>query len=332
MNDNQTNGNQATGNAAPQTENAPQPVQRDPTEISALTKYRTERLGSSPKQEAPKQGGDANPDGGRDKLADGREAFIPRERFDEVNQNYQQMKQQLENYQRQSMQGQPQNFQQQAPQTGMLQQQQPAPQWQTNPTGMQQQPQQQQAQAPQRRVRMDDPAYVKEWQRKIANDPVKSLGAFIEDYINDVGAPMLTQLQQQIQSQLAPIQRAHVANQLNTYATTRQQADPSFTQVRPVFEQLVHQAAQRGYDVQNPTVLSHLEFSARQQQGLGMPTYGTPHAAPQVPFTESPGSGNQGFNQRANQPSLTREQMEFAKRFGMEPAEYADSLKLYGSE
>jgi hypothetical protein len=324
----QDSGEQATQ----QTENA-QVSQVDSTEISSLANYRArQQRDSSPSQQHAPTDGHAVPDDGGTKLEDGREAFIPRDRFDEVNTKYQEAQRQLQQLQQQP-QVQPQ-YPQQTPQfgqpnTGMQQgypQQQQYFQQPLSPTGMQQQPQQSQA-----RIKLDDPSFVKEWRSKIANDPVKGLKEFVEMAIQDAGEPIMQQILQQVEARVAPVHQRFIRDQVQAYSQQRS-TDPTFQQIRPAFEQYVQAAAQRGYDVTNPNILTHLEVAVRQQYNVGLPfqQQAPQHTPPAPPFTEQPGAGNQGLAQRQNAPQLTSEQLAMAKTFKMEPAEYAASLKRLG--
>lgn len=260
---------------------------------------------------------------------DSREQFIPRSRFDQVLQERNQLREQAQQaqqqpQQQQAPQPQPQQWQQpQGLQTGMqsFQPQQVNPQ-QAGPTGMvgqQPQPQQQQANVP----NFDDPAVQKEWQRKIANNPVTGLREFVELLIHSRGTPLLEQFRQQIASQLNPIQQSFVQQQLSSYTTQRQQQDPSFGQVAPAFNQLVQQAMQRGYTL-NPQVLQAIEGIARAQSGM----LTQPQAPQQAPFTEAPG-GTGSFG-TTEQPTLSPAEQSMAERFGMTAEEYAQARRTYG--
>ena len=247
--------------------------------------------------------------------SDNREAFIPRQRFDDVLAERNALRQQLQSPQAFQPQGFPQ------PQFG------PVPQFQppqgVSPTGMvgyQPTPPQQQAQpaAPD----FNDLAVQKQWREKIAVNPITGMVEFFDALLTARGAPLLQQFQQYIMDQISPIQQSYVQQQLSSYVAHRQQSDPGFAQVVPTFNQLVGQAVQRGYPM-NQQTLAAIEGIARAQAGFLSPV----PQAPRAPFTETPG-GTGEFGQPST-PNLSPAQQAMAQRFGMSHSEYAASLRSY---
>jgi hypothetical protein len=285
-----------------------------PGEISSLANFMARQKAASSAPEAQQsQAGEGTPNGAATSPQSNREQFIPRERFDEVLNERNQLRQQFQQYQQPPQQ----NFGQQ-PQFGAVPQFQP--QQAFSPTGMQgQQPQAPQVQAPD----FSDPKVQKEWRDKIANNPVTGLREFVSLMLQAEGGPLLEQFRQQITSQIAPIQQTFVQQQLQSYAQQRQAADPSFGQVAPTFNQLVSQAVQRGYSL-TPQVLQAIEGIARAQSGM---LTAPPPQAPRAPFTETPG-GNGSFGESEG-PSLSAQQRAVAERFGMSAQEYAQYLRSY---
>jgi hypothetical protein len=286
-----------------------------PTEISALAAYRAkkEAAGSPPTQKQGESDGQPQPNVGQDNSQrPQREPFIPRERFDEVAQQRDYYRTQLDQFQ---------------------QQVQAMPQQQVGPTGMVQPaqvPQQQQAQVQSFIDQVTkDPEAKKNWQKRIANEGVPALLEFVTQTVQAVGKPLLDEYSRAVNDRLSPIQRQFVNQQINSYVSQRQ-SDPSFVSARPVFDRLVQTAVQRGYDVTNPQVLGTIEFLAKQQGGQ---QYG--QQAPQMPqvtpFTERPGAGNQGFPKPA-QRALTPQEQGMARRFNMTDQQYIDSLRAMGVE
>lgn len=301
-----------------QPETAPQPQTENQApgvgsgEISSLANFmaRQKEASSAPEAQQP-QAGEGSPNVAATAPQDNREQYIPRTRFDEVLNERNQLRQQVQAPQ--------QSFGQQ-PQFGAVPQFQ-APQG-FNPTGMvgqQPQPQRQQVNVPD----FNDATIQKQWREKIANNPVTGLREFVSLLLQAEGGPLLEQFRQDIVSQIAPIQQTFVQQQLQSYTSQRQASDPGFAQVAPAFNQLVSQAAQRGYQL-TPQVLSAIEGIARAQSGM---LNSPPPQAPRAPFTESPG-GTGGFGESAG-PNLSPVQQMMAKRFGMTPDEYATSLRSY---
>lgn len=295
----------------PSTENqAPQA----PTEISSLQRYMAARANSSNAPEGqPKPAATPPAQGEAASSPDAREQFIPRSRFDEVLNERNQLRAQV-----QQPQLPPQGFQ-----TGMQvpmqpQFQQPQAVGPTGMVGAQPQPAR-----PANVPDFADPTVQKQWRDKIANNPVTGLREFVSLLIQAEGGPLLEQFRQQITQQISPIQQTFLQQQLNSYASQRSQADPTFTQVAPVFNQLVGQAAQRGMQL-TPQVLQAIEGIARAQTG----TFAGQTQQRPVPFTETPGgTGNLG---QAQQPALSPLERAMAERFGMTPAEYAAQQRTYG--
>jgi len=285
----QQNQAQAPASPAPTENKAPAPQSN---EISSLERYMAARASSS---NAPKDqtqpAASAPAHGAVTSSPDNREQFIPRERFDQVLNERNQLRAQVQPQQPQFQQ-QPQGF---------------------SPTGMVgQQPQQAR---PANVPDFADPQVQKQWRDKIANNPVTGLREFVSLLIQTEGGPLLEQFRQQITQQISPIQQTFLQQQLNSYVSQRSQADPGFSQVAPAFNQLVAQAAQRGMQL-TPQTLQAIEGIARAQAGMLTAT----QQPRQVPFSETPG-GAANFGQ-PEQPSLSPQQQEIAKRFGMTPAEY----------
>jgi hypothetical protein len=302
---------------------APQPTTVTPgnpvaaSEISSLANYMARHRASSPESSVQSQAGEGSPAPAAAPQSDNREQFIPRSRFDEVLAERNQLRSQLQQPQapQPAPVPQPANFQ---PQFGAVPQFQPQPG--LNPTGMQgAQPPQPAANVP----NWDDPAVQKAWREKIANNPVTGLREFVELLGQATVSKQLEQFRQQVFSQLQPLQQTFVRQQLESYATQRNNADPTFQQVAPTFVNLVGQAMQRGYSI-TPQVLQAIEGIARAQTGL----LTAPPPPPQVPFSETPG-GTGSFGQ-AEAPTLSPMEKQVAQRFGMTDAEYAQYRRTYG--
>lgn len=305
-------GQTQAGSGTSQTENATPPVNAG-RDISSLENYRARQAASSaPKPPQPPQAGEASPTTGQNPQADQREQAIPRPRFDEVIEQKNQYQQQV-----QALQAQLAQMQQAQQATGM--QGAPAqPQGYAAPTysGMQgAAPQQAPSQVPD----FNDPAVQKQWRDKIANNPVTGLREFVSLLIQAEGTPLLQQFQQQILGQITPIQQTFVQQQLSSYETSRAQSDPTFQQVAPTFRQLAVTAQQRGFAL-TPQTLQAIEGIARAQAGV---PFGAPPAPAQAPFSERPGGGTQLG--QSSTPTLTAEQRDMARRFGMSEQEWAAS-------
>ena len=302
-----------------------QPVNEQPTsnpsEISSLARMRAAQQASAPVQAIP-NAGTSTPGGQQaptqEQNDSERSKFIPRERFDQVNNRL------LEAEAKLAMMGQ-------AP-TGMQPVGAPVPQQQQNLTiggmALPQQQGQAVANSPQVRGLLDtvsDKDEQEKWRKKIANSPVTGLAEFIQYAIQTEGAAMLQQYLAPLQAQIVPLQQSFAAQQVSTYVSNREQAgDPTWKQVEPHFYQLASAAAQGGYAL-TPETLSVVEAVARQNAGV--PMFGVPAAQPpQAPFTERPGSGGQNFGQ-APQVQLSPTQLAMAKHFGMTPEEYAADLQ-----
>ena len=305
------------GQAPAQTENQSRPAV--PTEISALAQYRQarEQRDSSPPAERGQEGGDVRPESNADSHSQ-REQFIPRERFDQENTRRKQLEQELAEVRAQMMQ---QNF-------NMPQQQYPmAPQQpqQVGRTGMvhpNQQPQQ-----PQPQLDVNNPDFVKQWRKKIADNPVSGLLEFTELVMRERGTPLVQEAIQQVTRQLQPLQQAYLNQQIQSYSQQKAD-DPTFATVRPFFQNLVQVAQNRGIDVTNSQVLGMLEHMARQQaQQQGFQVQSPQPQQP--PFTERPGSGNTNLGQ-SRTPQLTPQQQAMARTFRMSDAEYAEQLRAMG--
>lgn len=308
-------GQQPTASQEAPTENQ---GSRVPSEISSLSNYMARQQPSSGAGSSNESGGEGSPDTASAESQQGeRSQYIPRERFDQVLNERNQLRQQTQ----QQPQPQPQQQQPQTPQlnTGMqpgfapqAPQQQPG----VGPTGMVgRQPQPQQRQQP-NVPDFSDPQVQKEWRQKIQNNPVTGLREFVSLMIQAEGTPLLEQYQQQITSQLTPLQQTFAQQQLTQYHQQRSQQDPSFQQIAPQFTQLAQQAQQRGYTL-TPDVMQAIEGIARSQAGL----FNQPQPQQQqVPFSEQPG-GTGSFGQK-EPPQLTNQERAIAERFGMSPEEY----------
>lgn len=310
-------GNSQAQDAAP----APQPVnegvlQADPTELSSLARYRAAQQASAPVAPVQQNAGNSAPtDGQTNSDGKARSEYIPRDRFDQVNQAKNEAEAELARYRQQAaltgMQVYPQNQQ--------------VPAQVVSPTGMANPQPQQVSQPGQQIPDFNDPAVRKIWQDKIANNPITGLREFVSLLIQSEGAPLLQQFQQQIMGSIAPIQQTFVSQQLSAYASSRA-SDPNWTQIQPSFNALAQEAINRGYSP-TPEVLSVVEAIARQQ--VGIPAFSAPQpAAPPVPFSERPGSGGGNFGE-APTPALTPRERFVAQQFGMTEKEYADSKATY---
>jgi hypothetical protein len=309
----------------------PQTEKRNPQlpEISALRQFREREASSANAQGQAREGQPAQEGAAQ------REGFIPRERFDQVNQRMQTAEQQA-----QQMQVMLQQF--------MMQQQQAQRVPTQHPGGMMNtaSPQPQQLQntgLPD----FNDPNVAKEWQNKIANGGVKELVGLMRQVVEATGQPLLQQFQQQIQNQLSPIRNSFVRQQADQYASTRSQQDPTFQQVRPYFEHFVQEAVQRNPDLQlNQATLSTIEHVAKIQQQQSAQQFGgmgqfNPYGFPQfmgqqqypqnpaAPFTERPGAAA-NLGQQRQTVSLTPQQRAAARGFGMTDEQYATKLRELG--
>mgnify|MGYP001136335144 CR=1 FL=1 len=331
---NETEGSQPK-EGAPQAENQGQAAKPQvPTEISALKKYReaqaARRQGNTPTPAAQNSGeGESGPNDAAQEQNQNREQWIPRERFDQVNQQKNQFQQQL-----QQLQNMQQFAQQQPGYQGQAAPQQPY----VGQTGMVHTPPQQPQQQPQRQQQgqpelpdFSNPDVEKQWRNKIAKDPIKGLGELFDIYLAQKGQPLLQQYAQQIQQQIQPLRQNYVQTQLNQYAQSRAN-DPEFTQIRPVFDQMAQRAVQMGYDLSNPQTLATVEFVAKQQaqqQGMYNPQPQQMMAQPQ-PFSERPGNSGAQIGGGARGPQLSPQQKQMAQRFNMTEQQYADSLAAMG--
>lgn len=310
----------------PQTEN--QGGQQNTGEISSLANYMARRRSSSEAGQATQTSGEGSPSTAatEPQQSEERSQYIPRERFDQVLAERNQLREQAQPQQPQQTPPQPQPpqpfpQQPQGPQlnTGMQPGQQFQPQQNVSPTGMV--GQQQQPNAPQM-PDFSDPQVRKEWNNRLNKEGVGALQELISTAIRAEGTPLLEQYVQQVRSQLTPLQQNFVQQQLSSYSQQRTQQDPSFQQIAPTFQQLVSQAAQRGYSL-DPQTLQAIEGIARGQAGL----FNQPVQQPQQPpFSEQPG-GTGSLGQKS-EPQLNGQQRMMADRFGMSHEEYAQT---YGS-
>lgn len=307
--------NQQTQAPAP-TENSASGI---PTEISALARHReAQKAKASSAFARPEEvGGQPQPNQGQPQAQEPqqpqREPYIPRGRFDEVLKQRDTLQQQVQQFQEYV-----QRQQAQAQQQGMAQSQGLTQQQQTQVSSFLDQV-------------TKDPNQKKEWQRRITNEGVGALAEFVVKAIEDRGRPLLDQYTREINARITPLQRSLVTQQVNSYASQRQ-SDPEFAVARPMFNQLVSTAANRGYDVTNPQVLSTIEYLARQQTRQYSPQRQAPAQMPQVvPFSERPGNSGQGFG-RPNSRQLTPQEAAMAQRFNMSPEQYLGSLRSMGVE
>ena len=323
---------EATSNQPEQSNATPehQTERREPRlpEISALKQYREREASSANAQGQAKEGQPAQ-EGEQQ-----REPYIPRERFDQVNQRMQQAEQQAQ--QMQTMLQQFMYQQQQAQRTpppqhmgGMVNTAQPAaPQQPTGP------------QMPD----FNDPKVVKDWQNKIANGGVKELVGLIQNVVEATGQPLLQQFQQQINQQISPIRDSFVRQQADSYSTQRSQQDPAFQQVRPYFDRFVQEAVQRNPGIQlNQATLSTIEHVAKMQQQQDAQQYGgfNPYMgqmggfpqpqfqqqAPSAPFTERPGAAA-NLGQQRQTVQLSPQERAAARGFGMTDEQWAARKRL----
>lgn len=300
----------------PQSQTENQDAPKVSSDISSLRNFRERQAATSTAAKATPGEGAASPG---QAAGDNREQFIPRTRFDEVlaernaeRERAQQAMQLLAQYQAQL----PAHATAQVPQPYA----QPQPLAPTGMVGAQATPP---AHATAQVPDFSDPAVQKQWRDKIANNPVTGLKEFVSLLIRAEGEPLLNQYQQQVLSQLAPIQQTFVQQQLGAYEQSRAQADPSFAQVKDHFRNLTARAVQMGHAL-TPEALSVIEQVARQQ--LGVPVN---YQAPAQPsFSERPGGASDMARPQA--PQLTEQQRAVARRFNMTDAEYASFLTANG--
>lgn len=279
------------------------------TAHSDLAATRAQRQASVP---ATAQSSDSGQSVPHTQEASQRSEYIPRDRFDEVNARRIAAEAQLQQLTQMS-QGQMQRAAQANSGYGMPQQQ--------APTG------QQVVQSPQVQnflASLSNKEEQEKWRQKIVNQPVTGIAELIQHAIQTDGAALLQQQLQQLQSSLAPLQSYYQQQQyqaVESYAKQRA-TDPNWTAVKPVFEQLVQRAQQGGYQLTQQN-LQVIEGVARTQ--VGIPMWGQPQHQP-APFTERP-AGQGGFNQQPQQQtSLTQEQKNAARLFGLDEATYARNL------
>ena len=300
---------------APQPNNAPAQTENQAqvpnTEISALAQYRERKAAqaSSVLPQNTEVGVQPQTNVGQEAPQEpAREQYIPRDRFDEVIQQRNQLQQQIQNFQMQQSQ------QQVVGPTGMVQSQQaPVPQAQ------------QAAVQSWLETVTKDPTSRQQWQKRISNEGVTALADFVRQAVESVGRPMLEEYSKNVRAQITPIQQQYVNQHVSAYAQQRQ-SDPEFAAAKPAFDNLVNTAVQRGYDVMNPQVLGTLEFMAKQQARQYAPPAQFQQPPQPTPFSERPGNGGQNFG-KPQTPNLTPQQIRMAERFGMTPQQYADGLR-----
>lgn len=303
--------------APAQTENSAPSV---PTEISALARHREAQKArtSSVFAQQGEVGDQPRSNEGQPQVQESqqpqRAPYIPRDRFDEVLRQRDNLQNQIQQFQRQ-LQTQAQNQQplpQGIPQQGLSQQQ------QTQVSSFLDQV-------------TKDPAQKKEWQRRITSEGVGALAEFVVKAIEDRGRPLLDEYTRQINARITPLQRSLITQHVNSY-TAQRQSDPEFSIARPMFNQLVSTAANRGYDVTNPQVLGTIEYLARQQTRQFAPQRPAQPQMPQVtPFSERPGNTSQGFG-KSNTRQLSAQEQAIAQRFNMTSDQYLGSLRAMGVE
>lgn len=246
---------------------------------------------------------------------DKREKFIPRERFDEVLAKAKENEAKVQQLQQVLMQ-----LQLKAGQQSQT----------VSPTGMAQpvqqpqlQPQPQQPSFPQL-PDFNNPEVKREWQSKLANNPIPTIQELVRLMLVAEGAPALHQLQQTILQQLTPLHRAYMSQVASSYASMRAN-DPSFAQIKPVFEDTLYQAMSKNPNLQlNDQTLGLIEHIARAravQLGIDVQT--------PLPYSERPGS-NASLGQGQPSVKLSSMEEEVAKRFGMTPEEYHQSKMRLG--
>lgn len=286
---------------------------KDPTQISALNRYREQ--GSSSASSAQNDGQPKDGESSANTGSDGREQFIPRSRFDQVNEQRNQFQQEAAQAQQQLI----------ALQQQMLQQQ-----MQPNPTGMVGAPPAPQAPA----FNPNDPEFQERWRKRLADNPIQGMAEFMQEFLQHTGTPMIEQLRSEIMGQVQPLRDGYVSQQVQQYAQQRAAQDPSFQQVAPHLQQVVSQALSQRPDLQlNGQTLQVLEQIARvnaSQQQFGLqPGYGmqTPVApiAPTAPFTERPGQPQ--ANTGPQDAPITPEIRAMAARFRMDPQQYANAQR-----
>jgi hypothetical protein len=296
---------------------APTVNESDPTQISALARHRSQGspiASSAQEQDSPQEGETGTNPGSAE-----REQFIPRDRFDEVNNQKNLATQQL------------------AAQTAMMQQmmaQQAAQQ--QHVAGMvgapQAQPQQQQAPV----FDPSDPEVQKQWREKLAANPIEGMAGFFQEMLQAQGAPMISQLRNEMAAQMQPLRDGYVQQQVEGYAQQRMAQDPTFAQVAPQLNAVVQNALQQRPDLQlNPQILQIFEQIARtnsagQQFGnppaFGMAQPGIPPMQPGAPFSERPAAVLPGGTGQANAP-ITPQIRAMAQRFGQDPQVYANKAR-----
>lgn len=303
--DNQTVGPSQNDGSVPSSGMGGNPESAPNTAHSDLAATRAQRQVSAPVAAQPSDSGQGVPN--TQEVPQQRSEYIPRERFDEVNARRIAAEAQLQMTQQQMQNAARAN------------------------SGYGMQPQQAQsghqvAQSPQVQGFLQSLSSKEEqekWRQKIVNQPVTGIAELIEYAINTQGSALLNQHIQQLQAYLAPMQSFYQQQQfaaVDNYSKQRA-TDPNWTAVKPVFDQLVQRAQQGGYQLSQQN-LQVIESVARTQ--VGIPMWGTPAASP-APFTERP-AGQSGFNQPTQQTTLTAEQKNAAKLFGIDEATYARNL------
>ncbi len=320
--------NQGPDTAQPQTENTETVAPQIPESYSSLSDPQVPNASSA---QGEQQG-------------DGREQFIPRTRFDEVNTQKAFAEQQLA-----FMQNQLANMYAAQP----AQPQQPQPE----PT------------APQHRINTKDAEAMKAWQTRIVNEGPVALAEFVQTMYEDAFAEqnVVGQVQNLLDTRVVP-HFVRIQNQVaDDYISRRAAQEPQFTNLGPQFKQALASVLNERPDLDlNDHSLSLIAGFVQSSQGYPQQPQGYPQANPyapqqgvpynqypypqvaptpnpyappnpyaqqnyppqpqQMPFTERPGPPQSRPGQQAIQPLSSTEQ-QVARSFGMSDTEY----RAYGS-
>lgn len=230
-----------------------------------------------------------------------REPYIPRERFDSVIAERNQYQAQLAQMQQMIALQNQQSTQQAQYYTGLQ-----------APT--QNQPQVDFSQTPQ--MTKEE---AKQWQDRIANEGAPALIELIRQTVTPLG----NQLVQQFNSQLSPLRQTFVNQTIGQYTAqkTNPQSptyDPTFAQIQPYFNQALQNVLQQRPNIDlNPQALGMVEYVAKQQAQMNGISLDQPQA---LPFTERPGASTSMMTPQ--QQTLTAQEQQIARTFGMTPQEY----------
>jgi len=304
----------------PETQDVEQPVTDyydfadAPQAISALDALRNSQKDSASSDNPDATGGEPAPTSGQGSVTptpDGREQFIPRNRFDEVNTQKNALEQQL-----QYMQSQLQQMQ-------MSQQFGQATQPQFSPGGQQ---------LPQPQSQVDpftDPQIKERLMNKLNEDPLAGLQEIFGYLLNTQGAQALNQFRDEVYGRITPLQQSYASQAKSVYESSRR-SDPAFQQIKPTFDVIVQRALSERPDlVLDQATLSTLEHIARinaQQMGAipyQPPGYSAPVQPQQPPFSEAPMGTVPAPAQQQTRYQVTPEIKAIAERFNVDPQEYA---------